>query len=173
VTADAGSRRDANLAAIGATQAFPGQIDVRIDARESLGAHPFAPPTVPNTWAAREGHEWLWLGPDEWLVIVNGDPGPTIARLEAALEQTHHSVVDVSAARAVFELAGRARRELLAASCGLDLHPRAWREGMCAQTLLGRVPVVLQELELATRVLVRPSYADALLDLLVVSAGPA
>jgi sarcosine oxidase gamma subunit len=44
---------------------------------------------------------------------------------------------------------------------------------MCAQTLLGRVPVVLQELELATRVLVRPSYADALLDLLVASAGPA
>jgi sarcosine oxidase subunit gamma len=68
-------------------------------------------------------------------------------------------VVDVSANRTVVELAGDGRFDLLAQGCALDLHPRAWRPGRCAQTLLARVPVLLQEREGATRVFVRASFA--------------
>jgi sarcosine oxidase, subunit gamma len=84
--------------------------------------------------------------------VVAGEVGHALAGL-------HHSVVDVSANRTVVELTGYGRLELLAEGCGLDLHPRAWRPGSCAQTLLAHVPVLLQERDHATRLFVRASYA--------------
>jgi sarcosine oxidase, subunit gamma len=98
---------------------------------------------------------------------VVGRPGsvPAIAaELGGALDGEHHAVVDVSANRTVVELTGDGRVDLLAQGCGLDLHPRAWRPGSCAQTLLGRVPVLLQERDHATRVFVRASFAAHLAD---------
>ncbi|MGH2635484.1 MAG: sarcosine oxidase subunit gamma, partial [Actinomycetota bacterium] len=131
------------------------QASLRLEVLEVLGPHPVRPPTVPNTWAAVGGRELLWLGPDEWLVV--GEPGDAgvIAWLEEAFARLHRSIVDVSANHAVIEFHGDDRRNLLAAGCGLDLHQRSWRDGMCAQTLLGRVPVLLQERGDAMRVFVR------------------
>jgi sarcosine oxidase subunit gamma len=74
----------------------------------------------------------------------------------------HHSVLDVSANRVVIELTGPRRIELLQAGCGIDLHPRVWREGSCAQTLLANGAVMLQERNDATRVFLRPSFAGHL-----------
>jgi len=161
------------LAAIGAREVALAQVDVRLDVLDSLGRHPLLPPTAPNTWTVQDGLEWLWLGPDEWLVLAEPDAaGEVVARLEAALEGLHRSIVDVSASRAVLELGGERRLDLLAHGCGLDLHPRSWSEGRCAQTLLGRVPVLLQEGEGATRVFVRPSFARWLVAWLSAAAEP-
>ncbi len=88
-------------------------------------------------------------------------------RLGSSLAGVHHSVVDVSANRATLDLEGPNRRALLEAACGIDLHPRSWSTWSCAQTLLARVPVILQERPDATRVFVRPSFAGYLLDWLV------
>jgi sarcosine oxidase subunit gamma len=152
--------RTRELAAVGAAEvAFLAQVDLRAD--PALAPRlPLAPPPEPNTWTARGGREALWLGPDQWLVV--GPPGsaPAItAELGRALQGEHHSVVDTSANRTVVELTGDGRLDLLAQGCALDLHPRAWRPGHCAQTLLARVPVLLQEREGATRVFVRASFA--------------
>ena len=82
-------------------------------------------PMTPNTVAGDMTRGVLWLGPDEWLVVAApGDPGAVAAELEAALDGTHHAVVDVSANRAVIELRGLDRLELLASACSLDLDPR-------------------------------------------------
>ncbi|HET7236939.1 MAG TPA: sarcosine oxidase subunit gamma family protein [Actinomycetota bacterium] len=124
-------------------------------------------PVDPNTAAYGTGWDLLWLGPDEWLVVA--DPGNAVASaaaLEGSLAGGHHSVVDVSANRAVLELRGAGRHELLASACPLDLHRRAWGEGRCAQTLFGAAPVLLQERLGATRVFVRPSFAGYVVDLL-------
>jgi sarcosine oxidase subunit gamma len=154
-----------NLARIGAREVeFLAQIDVRADAT----AISLALPPEANTWLAGRDREILWLGPDEWLVV--GPPGADRAivdELERSLRGTHHSVVDVSAARAVVELDTPDRFDSLSSGCGLDLHPRSWRDGMCAQTLLARIPVILQERTSSTRVFVRPSYANHLVDWLV------
>jgi sarcosine oxidase subunit gamma len=155
--------RTADLAALGAVEvAFLTQVNLRADpvVARRLG---FAIPTAPNTWSAGGGREALWLGPNEWLVV--GHPGSAreiVEDLERSLEGLDHSVVDVSADKAVVELTGDRRTDLLARGCGLDLHPRSWRDGMCAQTLLARVPVLLQERERATRVFVRASFAGHL-----------
>ena len=71
------------------------------------------------------------------------------------------AAVDLSANRTTLELRGPASRDVLAAGCALDLHPRAFRPGRCAQTLLARAQVVLEQVdaEPAYRLLVRGSFA--------------
>lgn len=128
---------------------------------------PFPVPREPNTTTA----DALWLGPDEWLVVGAGDAAPILGTIRDALRGTHHSAVDVSANRAIVELAGAGRHLLLASRCPLDLHPRAWGAGRCAQTLFGRVPIVLEEREDATRLYVRPSFGRHVVDALVDGAG--
>jgi len=173
VTADPAARsplagRAGELAAAGAAEvAFPAQVSLRLDPAEAARL-PFALPPAPNTWSRGDGRETLWLGPDEWLVVAEpGSARVLVEELERALDGLHRSVVDVSANRAVLELAGADRFELLTQGCRLDLHPRAWRDGSCAQTLLGRVPVLLQERDHATRIFVRASLAAHLADWLV------
>lgn len=130
------------------------QIDVRADPDRL----PFAPPAA-NTATAWDGRDVLWLGPDEWLVVADPGREAAIAReLDTALTGHHHSVIDVSANRIVFDLTDGL--ELLASGCGLDLHPSRWRPGTCAQTLLGQAQVILhQRDERTTRIFVRPSFA--------------
>jgi sarcosine oxidase subunit gamma len=120
-------------------------------------------PTTPNTWSTFDGHDALWLGPNESLVVSEIEaPDAIVHDLEPRLSGHHMSVVDVSAARAAIELTGPDRFDVLSAGCGLDLHPKSWRLGMCAQTLFARVGVLLQERDEATRVFLRPSYAGYL-----------
>jgi sarcosine oxidase subunit gamma len=157
--------RARELAAAGAAEvAFLAQVDLRAD--PALAPRlPLALPLEPNTWTAGGGREALWLGPDEWLVVGAPGSAPAItAALRRALAGEHHSVVDTSANRTVVELGGEGRFDLLTQGCGIDLHPRAWRPGSCAQTLLARVPVLLQERHQATRVFVRASFAAHLAD---------
>jgi sarcosine oxidase subunit gamma len=67
----------------------------------------------------------------------------------------------VSANRAVVELSGPHTRALLAKGCSLDLHPRSFRPGMCAQTLLAKTAVILWQTDDAPtfKVFVRASFA--------------
>ena len=139
------------------------QVDVRVDDPAAL---PFDPP-APNTVAAWGDRDALWLGPDEWLVVgPAGAEGSIVDELRGALGGRHGSVVDVSAARAVLELAQGP--EALATGCGLDLHPSRWTPGSCAQTLYGKAQVILhQRDERTTRLFVRPSFVGYVESLLL------
>ena len=143
------------------------QLDVRVD---PASATTHGIPTDPNT-ATSGGRDVLWLGPDEWLIV--GVPGATTAirhELEASLSGLRCSVVDVSANRAVIELAGPSRHDLLSSACPIDLHPRSWGDGRCAQSVFGAAQVLLHEREGVTRLFVRPSFADYVVDLLLTVA---
>ena len=97
----------------------------------------------------------LALGPDEWLVV---GPPDTAAELTARLDSVE-SIVDVSAARTTIAVDGGRARDLLAHGCALDLDPRVFPVGRCAQTLLAHVPVIVVATETGFRVMVRASYA--------------
>lgn len=140
------------------------QIDVRVDpsSAATLGF-----PVRPNTASDWRDRHALWLGPDEWLVVAAaGTAADLIEELESELGSAHRSVVDVSANRAAFELRGPDRRHRLATGCPLDLHPRSWGPGDCAQTIFGAAQVLLHERADATRVFVRPSFAGYVISLL-------
>ncbi|NJC72659.1 sarcosine oxidase subunit gamma [Planosporangium thailandense] len=153
---------------------FLAQLNLRLDpkgpaadaAGKELGV---ALPTAAGV-AARAGELTIaWLGPDEWLVIgPAGGEGDLEARLRSALGTGHPAVVDVSAQRTVLELSGPRVRDLLAFGCALDLHPRSFSEGACAQTRLAQAQVVLIARESgAFWVLVRSSFASYLADWLI------
>ncbi|MBU6364718.1 MAG: sarcosine oxidase subunit gamma [Gemmatimonadetes bacterium] len=106
-----------------------------------------------------------WLRPDEWLVEAPvASRGALVAALAEAVREgtpeAEGAVVELSASRHRLELAGPRTREVLAAVCALDLHPRAFPVGHATQTLLGRAPVLLQLVDDAPtwRLLVRPSF---------------
>lgn len=148
---------------------FLAQVSLRIDPSLAERA-PYPLPLEPNTAWEDGPRAVLWLGPDEWLMLGPRHAGTEMVdELDAAFDGEHTSVVDVSANRVVIELGGPSRHELLASGCPLDLHPRSWHTGMCAQTLFAKTQVTLYERDDATRMLVRPSFAGYLVDRLLAS----
>jgi sarcosine oxidase subunit gamma len=146
---------------------FLAQVSLRLDPSLAERA-PYPLPLTPNTAWEDGPRAALWLGPDEWLVLGPPHAGTNIVgELEHALGGLHRSVIDVSANRVAIELGGPDRFELLASGCPLDLHPRAWRSGMCAQTLFAKAQVIVHEREATTGLLVRPSFADYLVERLL------
>lgn len=96
-------------------------------------------PTAPNTSAGVPGGDLLWLGPGEWL-LSTAKPAPDLLAL------WHGEATDVSHGRCVLRIGGDAMKELLATGISLDLHPRAFAPGACAQTLYSGVNVLLHRL---------------------------
>ena len=52
-----------------------------------------------------------------------------------------------SDARAVIALGGEAAREVLMKGCSLDLHPRVFGPGSCAQSTLALAQIILEQVE--------------------------
>jgi sarcosine oxidase, subunit gamma len=63
--------------------------------------------------------------------------------LRDALGDELGAVVDVCAQRTVIELSGPGSLDVLMQGCSIDLHPRVFHEGRCAQTMLARAQVIL------------------------------
>lgn len=140
-------------------RADPGDQEGLADIAEAIG---FELPIAPNSVTGAADHHALWLGPDEWLIV--GPPGTEVDLvriLRSALGDRVGAVVDVSAARTTLELAGPQARAILESGCSLDLDPRAFGPASCAQTLVARAQVILQQLDAAPtyRLFARPSFA--------------
>jgi sarcosine oxidase, subunit gamma len=157
---------------------FAAMVDIRLDpsgpAAAAVAAYLGVPlPTTPSTYVEGETTTAIWLGPDEWLIT---SPLRTAKDLETGLREAvggYGAVVDVSAQRTTLRLRGEHVRDLLAGGCSLDLHPRVFRRGAAAQTLLGLVGVVVMALDdtgTHYQVLVRSSFAGYLTSWLVDAA---
>jgi sarcosine oxidase subunit gamma len=151
---------------------FLAQVDLRLAADDARSA-PYPLPLEPNSAWEDGPRAALWLGPDEWLILGRpGDGAVIVSELETALAGVHHSAVDVGANRVALEISGPRSKEVLSKGCSLDLDARGgWAAGRCAQTLLARVPVILQERADTTGILVRPSFAEYLVDWLIDAAA--
>ncbi|MGA8260121.1 MAG: sarcosine oxidase subunit gamma family protein [Arenicellales bacterium] len=105
-------------------------------------------PAVPNTTGSSPAHTVFWLGPNEWQIHCAEDTQyGLIDRLREALGDRHAALVDVSDYYALMRLSGEKTLEVLAKGTPLDLHPRAFPAGRCAQTRFGHATVLLHKLE--------------------------
>jgi sarcosine oxidase, subunit gamma len=105
-------------------------------------------PTEPNTTAGRGGLVALWLGPDAWLLTCPlGGIASRIEVLRKALADAHAAITDVSDGRVALRLTGPNARDVLAQGCPLDLHPRVFAAGGCAQSLLAKASVLVHLLD--------------------------
>ncbi|MFD3589955.1 sarcosine oxidase subunit gamma [Streptomyces sp. NPDC058683] len=158
---------------------FLAQVNIRLDAKgqaaDAVGLAlgltlPLEPDTVVHTGEVTA----MWLGPDEWLVV--GRPGTEREledRIRSAAGAEPVAVTDVSAQRTTLLVGGPRARDLLSHGCAVDLHPRAFGPGRCAQTTLARTQVVLvarEESRAGFWLLVRSSFAGYLVDWLLDAA---
>lgn len=103
-------------------------------------------PEAPNRWSGEDGLAVMWLGPDEWLIMAPEGQAVDIENglREASPDDPWLSVVDVSHNYTGLVLTGTRAREVLAKGCPLDLHPRNFGQGDCAQTLVAKSRVLLR-----------------------------
>jgi sarcosine oxidase subunit gamma len=105
-------------------------------------------PTEPNTSATKGRVTALWLGPDEWLLTCPvDDTAFFINSLREALNGTHCAISEVGDGRVALSLQGPSARDVLAKGCPLDLHPRSFTSGSCAQSLLAKAAVLIHLVE--------------------------
>lgn len=104
-------------------------------------------PMAANTSASkRGGTAVLWLGPDEWLIAAPAGKGDALAdKLRRALGSLHAALTPLGDGRTVIRLSGPRARDVLSKGCPLDLHPRVFGPGQCAQTILGRCDMLLHQ----------------------------
>lgn len=118
-----------------------GGADVAAKAAEILG---FPLPAGVGEATTGNGANAFWVGPDDWIIVA--DPGreeEIAAALREGLAGLHHAVIDISERMTTLWLEGGPIREVIAAGCPLDLHPRVFKPGMVLQSHLGKCNVII------------------------------
>lgn len=95
---------------------------------------------IPDTRRVAPGKDTqvLWMSPDELLIVCDYDRVSDLANaLTGALGQAHALVVNVSDARAVFDIEGEAVREVIAKLAPVDL--KAFEIGDVRRTRIAQV----------------------------------
>ncbi len=124
------------------------------------------PPLEANTVKQAGDNRIFWLGPDEWLVVTPaGQQSAVKEALLKALKGVFSSVVDNTSGLTMLEITGENAADLLATDCPLDLHPRAFKPGQCAQTRLAKAGMTVAPKNDGNGfdVIIRRSFADYLL----------
>jgi sarcosine oxidase, subunit gamma len=157
--------------------AFLGHINLRCDVRDAALAAGLESalgcglPRTPNTFTATAAAiRVLWLGPDEYLVLTpDGQQAAVADALRQAAGDAYAAVNELGSGQTVIELAGPRAREIIAKGCPLDLHPRSFGPGRCAQSRLARSLVTIAQIDAMPRfeLIVRRSFADYLWQWLV------
>ena len=119
-------------------------------------------PTASGERAVAGERVAIWMGPDEWLIQSTQDMAADLERgFREALGSQHYAVVDVSSGYTVIDIEGANVRAVLASGCPLDLHPRAFVEGQCAQTHFFKAAITLcRNGDDRFQVIVRRSFAE-------------
>ncbi|MDF2368824.1 sarcosine oxidase subunit gamma [Sneathiella sp.] len=117
-------------------------------------------PDMPNKVATGKDFKALWLSPDEWLLVGEGDAEALVQSLEDALAGQHVAVNDVSANRTIFELSGPHSHHALMKSSEYDFHPRVFAPGDCVQTLIAKSQAIVEQVgENMFHIYVRSSFS--------------
>jgi sarcosine oxidase subunit gamma len=130
-------------------------------------------PCAPNTVNASDSRALLWLAARQWLLVCDGEQIAVGEQpLQAALDKTGATMVDVSHAYLVVTISGERARDVLAKGVPIDIDPVAFEVGACAQTCLTDMNVLLHARELeAIDLYVGRSYALSLWQWLTLSAA--
>ena len=86
----------------------------------------------------------IMLGPDEWLLLAEGEDATVIVHtLEAAMSALPHSLVDVSHRQVGVTIKGQQAALVLSSGCSLDLRASAFPIGMATRTLFHKSEIIL------------------------------
>ncbi|MEH6403422.1 MAG: sarcosine oxidase subunit gamma family protein [Sneathiella sp.] len=135
------------------------------DVEKILG---FALPLTPNTTATNGVSKILWLGPDEWLIVLVKAAEDIVQKLNGLSDAHHVSVVDVGANRVVVELKGPHCIDVLMKSCEMDFHASVSGPGQVVQTLLAKSQAIIERVEEEHfHIYIRNSFAHYVVEWLI------
>lgn len=150
-----------------------GQVNVRGDATYNLFTGTMKEivgveiPTEPNTVALSDQYIILWLCENEWLIITPEDRETDLINLlENRMSRIFTSFTDVSSGQCIIRITGPDVRKVLSKGCSLDLHPRSFGLGKCAQSLIAEVGVTIRQINNTPsfELIVRRSLAEYLVN---------
>lgn len=125
-------------------------------------------PQKPKQSAEKKGRHALWLGPDEWLILDEGEADLMAA---AGKAKAFHAATDISHRNVAFDVKGAQAVDCLGSGCPHDLRLSNFPVGACSRTICGKAEVVLYRVgEDHFHVEVWQSFAEYLFDLLDESA---
>ena len=115
-----------------------------------------------------------WMSPDEVLILCPYDEvHARLADLQETTAKQHALAVNVSDARAVFDLRGARAREVMAKLAPVDFAPGQFGPGMIRRTRLAQVPAAFWMTDETTfRIVCFRSVAQYMFDLLKIAAQP-
>ena len=121
-----------------------------------------------------QGTAVLWMSPDELLLLCPyAEVKERLKAIEAALKGQHFLAVNVSDARVLLRITGKAAREVLAKLCPVDLSPEGFTPGMFRRTRMAQIPAAFWlNNEGAFHLICFRSVADYAFNLLKASARP-
>ncbi|UYV38782.1 sarcosine oxidase subunit gamma [Rhodobacteraceae bacterium D3-12] len=119
------------------------------------------------------GKALIWMSPDEFLLALpHEEADAEVAALDKALTGVHSLAVNVSDARAVFEVSGSQARDVLAKLFPVDLSKDAFGEGAVRRSRIAQVPAALwMEGAEGFRVMCFRSVGQYVFDLLCAAAA--
>ncbi len=162
---------DEQATAVACERPFQSHINLRLDPDDTVSLSRVGKllgvdlPRSPNTVVSGQTFVAIWLGPDEWLLVGSRELGISMAlSLRQTLNPQDAAVTEIGSGQTIIRLHGSATSDLLARGCMLDLSATAFSPGVCAQTVLARVPVLLVSIDLEPTIdlIVRRSFATYL-----------
>jgi sarcosine oxidase, subunit gamma len=144
------SDNTADAALVLTERRFLAKVNIRgkVDSDAVKAAIGVALPSEANT--VMEGNNLcaLWLGPSEWLIVGPPNAEKNIEEaLNEVLAGASVGIVDVTEGRTTISVSGPMARDVIAMGCPLDLHPRVFSPGQCAQSFISRSPILLHQID--------------------------
>ncbi|MFT5115541.1 MAG: sarcosine oxidase subunit gamma [Parasphingorhabdus sp.] len=133
-------------------------------------------PLQPSTLVNSEGLTVYWLGPDEWLLrLQSTTSGSIVNSLKLAITDQIASLVDNSSGMTVIKVSGEFADYVLRQGMTFDIHPREFKLGQCAQTVMGKTNVLIscdgESGQRAYSLVIRRSFADYIMLFLLDAAA--
>ncbi|WP_298842703.1 sarcosine oxidase subunit gamma [uncultured Roseobacter sp.] len=127
-----------------------------------------------GTFAQKDGVALCWMSPDELLVLCDyGSAEGIVQAFDAASGKAHLLAVNVSDARASFQVSGEHARDVMAKLCPVDLAPGAFGTGMFRRTRLAQVAAAIwMPSDDSFQLICFRSQAQYVFDLLSIAAQP-
>jgi heterotetrameric sarcosine oxidase gamma subunit len=130
-----------------------GKRDALVSAVET--AYGVALPTRPRR-VTKGSVTFAGTGPDQWIASAEGPEAPNFAARVRGRIGLFAAVSDQTDARLVLRLSGPNVRDVLAKGVPLDLHPKVFKPGDVARTVVADIGVQLDRLDEATFQLTAP-----------------
>ena len=89
----------------------------------------------------------VWNGPNQWMVISEGDAANGLLEKIRQTVGDKAAVVDQSHGRVGLRLSGEHARNVMQKNCPLDMHPISFAKGSCALTTVAHIGALLIQVD--------------------------